>query len=88
MAHKHARLDDLEARGIANGVPGLRRIAGAEITDIEPNAVGLQALHAPNTGIVDYGAVARALVDDLGAVGVAVRFGTGTSADDWICVSS
>ena len=48
-----SRLDDLEARGIANAVPGLRRIGGSEITDIEPNAVGLQALHAPNTGIVD-----------------------------------
>ena len=34
------RLDELEARGIANAVPGLRRIGGAEITDVEPNAVG------------------------------------------------
>ena len=81
-ADEQPRLDDLEARGIANGVPGLRRIGGAEITDIEPNAVGLQALHAPNTGIVDYRAVARALVDDLKACGVSVHFGTEVTAID------
>lgn len=74
------RLDDLEARGIANAVPGLRRIGGHEITDIEPNAVGLQALHAPNTGVVDYAAVARALVTELSGLGVDVRFGTAVSA--------
>ena len=56
-----ARLDALEARGRANGTPGLRRITGSEIRDIEPEAQGIAALHAPNTGIVDYAAVARAL---------------------------
>lgn len=68
------RLDELEARGAANAVPGLRRVAAAEIAEIEPNAVGLAALHAPNTGIVDYGAVARRLVEELSAAGVEVRF--------------
>lgn len=76
------RLDDLEARGIANAVPGLRRIGGGEITDIEPNAVGLQALHAPNTGVVDYVAVSRALVSELAAIGVDVRFNTEVMAVD------
>ncbi|AQT79879.1 hydroxyglutarate oxidase [Mycolicibacterium litorale] len=76
------RLDDLEARGIANAVPGLRRIRADEITEIEPNAAGLQALHAPNTGIVDYPAVARTLVGELTARGVDVRFGTAVDAID------
>ena len=76
------RLDDLHARGVANAVPGLRRIAGGEIADIEPNAVGLQALHAPNTGIVDYALVARALVEDLRGSGVDVRFGTEVTSID------
>ncbi|GAY16818.1 hydroxyglutarate oxidase [Mycobacterium sp. shizuoka-1] len=76
------RLDDLQARGIANAVPGLRRIGAGEIAEIEPNAVGLQALHAPNTGIVDYSAVARALVDELTAAGAVVRFGTAVDAID------
>lgn len=77
-----SRLDDLEARGIANAVPGLRRIGAEEIAEIEPNAVGLQALHAPNTGIVDYPAVARALVGELTTAGVEIRFGTAVSAID------
>ena len=70
------RLDDLEARGTANAVPGLRRVGAGEINEIEPNAVGLQALHAPNTGIVDYPAVARALVGELTGLGAVVTFGT------------
>ncbi|MFN8033832.1 MAG: L-2-hydroxyglutarate oxidase [Mycobacterium sp.] len=70
------RLDDLEARGIANAVTGLSRIGPGEIAEIEPNAVGLQALHAPNTGIVDYSAVARTLVQELTGRGATIRFGT------------
>ncbi|MBI3692799.1 MAG: L-2-hydroxyglutarate oxidase [Mycolicibacterium aromaticivorans] len=75
-AEELGRLDDLQERGIANAVPGLRRIGAQEIAEIEPNAVGLQALHAPNTGIVDYPAVARTLVAELTAAGVSIRFGT------------
>lgn len=71
-----ARFDDLEARGVANAVPGLRRIRGGEIRDIEPNADGLQALHAPNTGIVDYVAVARSVAAELAVHGATVRYGT------------
>ncbi|PND55410.1 L-2-hydroxyglutarate oxidase [Mycobacterium sp. ENV421] len=79
-AEELGRLDDLQERGIANAVPGLRRIGAQEIAEIEPNAVGLQALHAPNTGIVDYPAVARALVAELTAAGVSIRFGTEVTA--------
>lgn len=75
-----ARLDELEARGVANAVPGLRRVGGAEITDIEPNVVGREALHAPNTGVVDYAAVARCLAKDLEADGVGLRFDTEVTA--------
>jgi L-2-hydroxyglutarate oxidase len=70
------RLDELERRGHANGVPGLRRIAGDEITEFEPNAVGLAALHAPGTSIVDYAHVCRALRRELEAGGVQFRLGT------------
>lgn len=70
------RLDELEARGVANSVPGLRRVGSAEIAEIEPNAVGLQALHAPNTGVVDYGVVSAALASELAGLGVDIRFGS------------
>ncbi|WP_343993564.1 L-2-hydroxyglutarate oxidase, partial [Nocardioides dubius] len=74
-ASELGRLDELERRGIANQVPGLRRIAGAEIAGIEPHAVGAAALHAPNTGIVDYAQVARAIRAELEGEGVVFRFG-------------
>ena len=54
------RLDELERRGQANGLVGVRRLRAEEIRDIEPHAAGIAALHVPETGIVDYPAVARA----------------------------
>jgi L-2-hydroxyglutarate oxidase LhgO len=86
--HELPRLDNLEARGIANAVPGLRRIRAGEISEIEPNAVGLQALHAPNTGIVDYGRVARVIADELRDGGVEVRFGVPVESIDGADVST
>ncbi len=74
------RLADLEARGHANGVPGLRRVGAAEIAEIEPGCRGLAALHSPATGIVDFGAVARALERELRADGVAFALGRTVSA--------
>ncbi len=63
------RLDELERRGLANGVPGLRRIDPGELAEIEPHAAGISALHSPATGVVDYRAVTRALATDLEAAG-------------------
>jgi (S)-2-hydroxyglutarate dehydrogenase len=69
------RLEELEARGRANGVPGLRRIGPAGLAELEPHARGVGALHSPETGIVDFGAVARALAADLSEAGVPVLTG-------------
>jgi (S)-2-hydroxyglutarate dehydrogenase len=69
-------LDELERRGRANGVPGLRRLTRAELLEIEPEAAGIAALHSPNTGIVDFKAVARALRAEFEAAGGRVVLGT------------
>ncbi len=74
------RLADLEARGHANGVPGLRRVEAAEITEIEPECQGRAALHSPATGIVDFGAVARAMERELRAAGVTFALGCPVTA--------
>jgi 2-hydroxyglutarate dehydrogenase len=66
------RLDELERRGRANGVPGLRRLDAAGLREIEPHAAGIAALHSPNTGVVDFRAVAGAYAEDLVAAGGAV----------------
>jgi 2-hydroxyglutarate dehydrogenase len=63
-------LDELERRGVANGVPGLRRMDRDGLQEIEPHAVGVAALHSPATGIIDFQAVARALGAELRADGV------------------
>jgi L-2-hydroxyglutarate oxidase len=59
------RLDELERRGKANGVPALRRIDAAGIEELEPHAQGIAGLHSPNTGIADFSAVARAYAEDV-----------------------
>ena len=63
------RLDALEATARANDVPGLARVDGAGITDIEPHAAGLAALHSPATAITDFGAIAGAYADDISSAG-------------------
>jgi L-2-hydroxyglutarate oxidase len=60
-----AGLEELERRGRANGVPGLRRLDADGIRELEPHATGVAALHSPETGIVDFRAVARAYAEDL-----------------------
>ena len=64
------RLADLEARGRANGVPGLRMIGPREMAEIEPHAAGIRALHVPGTGIIDFGQVVEALTGELVDAGV------------------
>ena len=59
------RLDELERRGNANGVPGLRRIDADGIQELEPHARGIAGLHSPDTGIVDFPAVARSYAQDV-----------------------
>jgi L-2-hydroxyglutarate oxidase len=66
------RLDELERRGRANGVPGLRRIDAGGIEELEPHARGIAGLHSPETGIADFPGVARAYAHDVLEAGGAV----------------
>ena len=62
------RLRELEARGQANGLNGLRRLDRAGLRALEPHAAGVAALHVPEEGIVDYAAVCEALAADIEAM--------------------
>lgn len=64
-----AGLGELERRGNANGVAALRMLDAAAIQEIEPHARGVAALHSPNTGIVDFRAIAHALAEDIQTAG-------------------
>ncbi len=59
------RLDELERRGRANGLAGMRRIDQGEIREREPHAAGIAGLFVAETGIVDYRAVAAAYAKEL-----------------------
>ena len=70
------RLDALEERAEANGVPDLRRLDTAALREVEPHAAGLAALHSPRTAITDFQKVADALAADLRDAGGEIRLGT------------
>ena len=59
------RLDELERRGKANGLHGVRRIGPDELREHEPHAAGVAALLVPETGIVEYARVAAAYAREL-----------------------
>ncbi len=68
-ASELTRLDELERRGRANAVPGLRRVDASGLREIEPHARGVAALHSPATGVVDFAEVARAFAEDVETAG-------------------
>ncbi len=76
-ASELGRLDELERRGRANGVTGLRRIDAAGIEQLEPHARGVAGLHSPDTGIADFPAVARSYSQDVLDAGGTVATGCG-----------
>ena len=70
-----ARLRDLESRGTANGLTGLKWIAKEQIRDHEPAAVGEAALYVPQEGIIDFKAVVQKMAELLRADGHEVQTG-------------
>src|SRR3954453_7443848 len=74
-----ARLDELERRGRENEGPGPRRLSAAELREIEPEVAGVAGLHSPDTGIVDFGEVARAYAADVVTRGAEIRTGVTVS---------
>ncbi|XP_002967916.2 L-2-hydroxyglutarate dehydrogenase, mitochondrial isoform X1 [Selaginella moellendorffii] len=58
-------LKNLYERATANKVQGIELLDGHQVQELEPNVRCLQALHSPNTGIVDYAAVGRSYARDF-----------------------
>jgi L-2-hydroxyglutarate oxidase LhgO len=59
------KLRELERRSIANGVPGIRWLEAAELSELEPDVAGVAALLSPTTAIVDYPAITRSFGGDV-----------------------
>lgn len=61
-------LHRIHERGVANGVKCCL-ITKDELTDLEPHAAGIAAIHVPEAGIVDYKAVCQRLAEKIVAAG-------------------
>jgi 2-hydroxyglutarate dehydrogenase len=81
-ARELPRLRELERRGRANGVEGLRWLEAGEIASVEPHARGVAALHSPSTGIVDFSAVVDAYSRDVAERGGVLATGCGV---EYVC---
>ncbi|MFZ1131426.1 MAG: L-2-hydroxyglutarate oxidase [Terriglobales bacterium] len=70
-----SRLDELLARGVANGLECLRLLEREAMREIEPHVGGVRALQVPSTGITDYAAVAAKYAEIAVQRGAEVRTG-------------
>ena len=70
---RRRRLGAIEEKARANGVPGVRRISGDELREIEPHVRGVGGLHSPTTAIVDFPGVTRKLAELVERDGGTVR---------------
>jgi L-2-hydroxyglutarate oxidase LhgO len=77
-----ARLDDLLARGLANGLVGLRLLSREEMLEIEPHVGGVRALHVPSTGITDYAMVTAKYAEIAVGCGAEVKTNAGVVGFD------
>jgi glycine/D-amino acid oxidase-like deaminating enzyme len=70
------KLRELERRSVANGVPGVQWLSGAELRELEPDVAGVAALLSPTTAIVDYRAITHSFGKDLVESGGELHLGT------------
>jgi L-2-hydroxyglutarate oxidase LhgO len=82
------RLENLWARGNANGLLGLRKLNPQQIKEIEPHAAGVAAIHVPQEGIVDYPGVCEKLGELIRKAGGEIKLNARvnklvSAADGW-----
>lgn len=58
------KLDELFDRGTKNGLKNLKRLNRQQMVEIEPNVGGIEAIHVPQEGIVDY----KKVIDKLSEI--------------------
>jgi L-2-hydroxyglutarate oxidase len=84
-------LERIHQRGLANGVQ-CERISPARLRELEPYAAGIDALHVPETGIVDFRQVCQRLAELVQKAGGQVRTETpvvGIRTDrDWFVLQT
>ena len=68
-------LDELERRGRANGLAGLKRLTASALRDYEPEVAGVAGLWVAETGVVDYALVTAAYARRAATNGVEFLLG-------------
>jgi len=68
-------LAELHCRGEANGLTGLRCMPLEAMREIEPHVAGVEGLWVPQTGIVDFAAVANRLAELVRGMGGEIVLG-------------
>ncbi|GAA1263769.1 hydroxyglutarate oxidase [Planotetraspora silvatica] len=68
-----AGLRRIADRARENQVPGIAEVDALGLREIEPDAVGVGAVHSPHTAITDFPAIARRLAADVTDTGGTVR---------------
>ncbi len=71
-----AKIEQILAQGVRNGVEGLRLIEGAQARKLEAALSCIAALHSPETGILDGHMFMLALRGDLEDAGAMIAFAT------------
>lgn len=68
-------LENIYERGVANGLKSLKYLSREEFRETEPHCEGVRAVHVPQTGIIDYPAVAKKLAELISIAGADIAFG-------------
>jgi L-2-hydroxyglutarate oxidase len=68
-------LENIYNRGLQNGLTNLKRLNSDQIREYEPHVAGIDGVHVPQTGIVDYRAVAEKYAEVVKARGGEIRLG-------------
>lgn len=78
-AAEAARMHDLFERAERNGVRA-ELIGASRLRELEPHAAGIEAIHVPDTGIVDYVEVCEVLASVVSEAGAEFGFGDRVTA--------
>ena len=62
-------------RGLANGLEGIRMLSAGEVAEIEPHVKSVAGIWVPQTGIIDYGVLARKYASVLQNQGASLLLG-------------
>jgi L-2-hydroxyglutarate oxidase len=72
---QRSQLETLYQRGQENGLDGIKKLTLAEMREHEPHVAGVEGMWVPQTGIVDYRAVAVKLAQGIQASGCEMHLG-------------